>query len=61
MGIAKKADVNKDGLITQTEARTHLSEKVDQFMLKRDVNHDGMLDPAERKRKIKPSSSAKTL
>ena len=61
VGIAKKADVNKDGLITQAEARTYLSEKVDQFMLKKDANHDGLLDPAERKRKIKTSRSAKTL
>ena len=58
MGIAKKADVNKDGVITQAEARAHLSENVDRYMQKKDANKDGLLDPNERKRAKKAGDSA---
>ena len=58
VGIAKKADVNKDGVITQAEARAHLSENVDRYMQKKDANKDGLLDPNERKRAKKAGDSA---
>ena len=57
-GVAKKADVNKDGVITQAEARAHLSENVDRYMQKKDANKDGLLDPNERKRAKKAGDSA---
>lgn len=50
VGIAKKADANKDGVITQAEAHAHLATKVDLYMQKKDTNGNGMLDPDERQR-----------
>ena len=57
VGIAKKADVNKDGVITQAEARAHMSQSVDKYMQKKDLNGDGQLDQQERKRKAKSAKS----
>ena len=57
VGIAKKADVNKDGVITQAEARAHMSQSVDKYMQQKDLNGDGQLDQQERKRKAKSAKS----
>ena len=57
VGIAKKADANKDGVITQAEARAHMSQSVEKYMQKKDLNGDGQLDPQERKRKAKSAKS----
>ena len=57
VGIAKKADANKDGVITQAEARAHMSQSVDKYMQKKDLNGDGQLDQQERKRKAKSAKN----
>jgi Ca2+-binding EF-hand superfamily protein len=57
VGIAKKADANKDGVITQAEARAYMSQSVDKYMQKKDLNGDGQLDQQERKRKAKSAKS----
>lgn len=50
-GLAKKADVNKDGVITTAEAREHMNNNVDKYFAKKDANSDGVLDEKERKHK----------
>ena len=50
-GLAKKADVNKDGVITTAEAREHMNKNVDKYFAKKDANSDGVLDEKERKHK----------
>lgn len=57
-GIAKKADVNKDGVITQAEARAHTNQSLDKYMQKKDVNADGKLDQNERKRQPKSATQS---
>ena len=57
-GVAKKADVNKDGVITQAEARAHMNQSLDKYMQKKDVNADGVLDQNERKRKPKSATQS---
>ena len=57
-GIAKKADVNKDGVITQAEARAHMNQSLDKYMQKKDVNADGKLDQNERKRLPKSATQS---
>ena len=57
-GVAKKADINKDGVITKDEARAHLSENIDKYVQKKDANGDGYLDKDERKRKASSGSNA---
>ena len=57
-GVAKKADINKDGVITKDEARAHLSENIDKYVQKKDANGDGYLDKDERKRKASGGSKA---
>ena len=52
-GIAKKADVNKDGVITKAEAQAYMNQSLDKYMQKKDVNADGKLDQNERKRQPK--------
>ena len=58
VGIAKKADVNKDGVITQAEARAHMNQSLDKYMQKKDVNADGKLDQNERKRQPKSATQS---
>ena len=57
-GVAKRADINKDGVITKEEARAHLSDNVDKYMQKKDLNGDGFVDKDERKRKVKSNSNS---
>ena len=50
-GLAKKSDVNKDGVITTAEAREHMNKNVEKYFSKKDTNSDGVLDQQERKHK----------
>ena len=58
-GLAKKADVNKDGVITTAEAREHMNKNVDKYFSKKDTNSDGVLDQQERKRVKKAADAVK--
>ena len=58
-GIAKKADANKDGVITKAEARAYTDQSVDKYMQKKDLNRDGKLDKEERSRKTTKNTSSK--
>lgn len=55
-GIAKKADANKDGVITKAEAQAYMNQTLDKYMQKKDVNADGKLDQNERKRQPKSAT-----
>ena len=57
-GIAKKADVNKDGVITKAEAQAYMNQSLDKYMQKKDVNADGKLDQNERKRQPKSATQS---
>jgi EF hand len=47
-GIAKKSDANSDGVITKAEAKAQMTQNIDKYLNKKDMNKDGFVDKEER-------------